>query len=134
MDIVWREGPRTLGCLYHRVARIAFGDSSVQIDVFVRPQDVESRGIAVTVKRYGDPASAVRCDIHKVAYADRAAVRAGVAVRRLGGPLPTSRAVGDSVRALLLRERASIEAALSEAGLEPNHADLPAPDALWDDL
>ncbi len=134
---VWRQGPMTLGCTYHRVAWREAGSGRVQVDVFVRPQDLRKRGLAVTVKRFRDAESSRRCDLERPMdpkCLERTLPGALIAV---GCDVGLAHEICESLIELLTRESRVVERAMevAETRLQMQEAeDLPPPDQLWDDL
>jgi hypothetical protein len=49
-SLIWEEGAKDLGCVYHKKAIVRRLNESRQVDVFV--QRGSSRGIAITINRY----------------------------------------------------------------------------------
>ena len=112
---VWRHGQRAMGCLYHRVAWRECAGIKVQVDVFVRPLDVHSRGLAITAKRFRDPGSARRCDIagpDDVAPLDG---RLPDILRGLGCDAAAAEEMTETLVALLRREAVLVNEAISQA-------------------
>jgi hypothetical protein len=48
----WAEGPRKLGCVYHKRGICALDQDSLVVDIFIMPSLVRRRPIAITLGRY----------------------------------------------------------------------------------
>jgi hypothetical protein len=48
--LTWKEGPRELGCEFHKVGQFEGPEARVHVDVFVLPKLAPGRPIAVTLR------------------------------------------------------------------------------------
>jgi hypothetical protein len=134
---IWQQGPMDRGCTYHRVAWRHTGLQKVQVDVFVRPQDVRRRGLAITVKRFRNAESSRRCDLQRPIDPERLERTLPVALMAVGCDAGLAHEICESLIDLLTRERRTVEGAMDVAetlSQAQEAEDLPPPDQLWDDL
>ncbi len=50
----WYEGPKKMGCVYHKRGVCRLGNGRLVVDVFVMPSIVKRRPIAITIGLYAE--------------------------------------------------------------------------------
>ena len=58
----WGDGPKKLGCVYHKRGIRAMKGEHLVVDVFIMPRLLRKRPIAITVGRYRDYKSIAKKD------------------------------------------------------------------------
>ena len=114
----WREGPRERGCVYHKQATAPLGRDSLVIDVFVMPDIVKIRPIAVTLGRYQNYKAIKKGKWQLQNPNDLSHVAEEVAILLVNLGIPDVRAssLADEVESFLRREASNLREALMSVG------------------
>jgi hypothetical protein len=119
--LTWLDGPRRLGCAYHKKAGIRLGAVTGQVDVFVMPKIARVRPIAVTlnVRTLRSGSKTLRGSVATID--DAIGLRTRLTPKLIALGVPEGRAVdivGDTI-GLIQQDAHVITAALSDAPMKP---------------